>query len=100
MSALRPKIAVVGSLNIDYIASVERLPTAGETIAAAGFIRRFGGKGANQAVAGARQGARVALIGCVGDDDDGTAYRRRLTAEHISSAGISTTQPINATRAP
>ena len=88
----KPKytVAVVGSLNVDYIASVERLPTAGQTIAGANLIRRFGGKGANQAVAAARQGASVALIGCVGDDDDGAAYRRRLTAEHISSAGIST----------
>jgi ribokinase len=84
------KVAVVGSLNVDYIASVEQLPAAGETVAAARFIRQFGGKGANQAVAAARQGARVALIGCVGDDNDGASYRRRLSAEHISSAGIST----------
>jgi ribokinase len=84
------KVAVVGSLNVDYIASVEQLPAAGETVAAGRFIRRFGGKGANQAVAAARQGARVALIGCVGDDNDGASYRRRLSAEHISSAGIST----------
>src|ERR1035438_7349802 len=61
-------VVVVGSLNIDYIASVKRLPAAAETVAATGLVRRFGGKGANQAVAAARQGARVSMIGCVGAD--------------------------------
>jgi len=87
-----PKIAILGSLNIDYIASVERLPAAGETVSAGHFIRRFGGKGANQAVAAARQGAEVAFIGCVGDDDDGAGYRQRLTTERIRGDCISTTR--------
>src|SRR5262245_51200090 len=87
-----PKVAVLGSLNIDYIASVERLPAAGETLPAGLFIRRFGGKGANQAVAAARQGARVTFIGCVGDDDDGASYVKRLNAERISGDCISTTR--------
>src|SRR5437870_4340835 len=86
-----PKIAVVGSLNIDLIASVERLPVAGQTVAATSFSRRFGGKGANQAVAAARQGAAVSLIGCVGDDAEGRAYRQRLRAEGLVTTGISTT---------
>jgi ribokinase len=85
----KPKVAVVGSLNVDYIVSVERLPAAGETIAAKHFIRQFGGKGANQAVAAARQGASVAMVGCVGDDDDGAACRRRLAVERINGSGIS-----------
>jgi ribokinase len=54
-------------------------------------VRRFGGKGANQALAAARQGAQVSLIGCVGADEAGRAYRRRLREEGINAAGISTT---------
>ena len=82
------RVVVVGSLNLDYIASVKKLPVPGETVAASGLIRRFGGKGANQAVAAARQGAKVSLIGCVGDDDDGRAYCKHLIAEGIDVSGI------------
>lgn len=81
-------LLVVGSLNMDYIASVLSLPAPGETVAASGLARRFGGKGANQAVAAARQGGRVRMIGCVGNDDDGLAYRRRLKVEGIDVRGI------------
>ena len=81
-------LLVVGSLNMDYIASVSSLPAPGETVAASGLVRRFGGKGANQAVAAARQGGRVRMIGCVGNDDDGLAYRRRLKAEGIDVRGV------------
>jgi ribokinase len=81
---------VVGSLNLDYIAGVERLPSAGQTIAAHSLIRRFGGKGANQAVAAARQGAKVGMIGCVGADPEGQAYRNRLRGEQISISSLST----------
>jgi ribokinase len=79
---------VIGSLNIDYIASVERLPAAGETVPASKLIQRFGGKGANQAVAAARQGASVSLVGCVGADDNGRAYRRRLRDEGIDASAV------------
>jgi len=72
---------VVGSLNIDLIARVHRLPGPGETVAAHTLLRRFGGKGANQAVAAARQGAAVTMIGCVGDDADGAAYRKHLAVQ-------------------
>jgi ribokinase len=89
MRFIPPRVVVVGSLNVDYIASVEKLAAPGETVAATGLMRRFGGKGANQAVAAARQGARVSLIGCVGEDDEGRAYLKRLRSEGIDAAAMS-----------
>jgi ribokinase len=86
------RLTVVGSLNVDYIATVEHLPVPGETVPATGLIRRFGGKGANQAVAAARQGARVSMIGCVGADDAGRAYRQRLREEGIDAIGVTATR--------
>lgn len=88
MASTIPHIIVVGSLNVDYIASVRRLPGPGETVPAWSLVRRFGGKGANQAVAAARQGARVTMIGCLGQDDDGRAYLRRLRSEGIDVSQI------------
>ena len=64
-----PSVTVVGSLNVDLVARVERLPREGETVGDASFERIPGGKGANQAVAAARLGADVSMVGCVGDDD-------------------------------
>ena len=63
------RLTVVGSVNLDLVARVERLPRAGETLTASSFERIPGGKGANQAVAAARLGAAVRFIGCVGRDD-------------------------------
>ncbi len=63
-----PRLAVVGSVNLDLVARVERLPRPGETVTGATFERIPGGKGANQAVAGARLGAAVRFVGCVGGD--------------------------------
>jgi ribokinase len=63
-----PRITVVGSVNLDLVARVERLPAAGETLTGAAFERIPGGKGANQAVAAARLGADVRFVGCVGPD--------------------------------
>jgi ribokinase len=88
---LKSDVVVVGSLNLDYIAGVARLPTPGETVSADSLILRFGGKGANQAIAAARQGARVAMIGCVGADSQGAAYLKRLQAERVNTAGIFST---------
>lgn len=88
MRSFPPSVLVVGSLNVDYIASVRALPASGQTVAASGLIRRFGGKGANQAIAAARQGAKVRIIGCIGADHEGRAYRKRLEREGINVSGI------------
>lgn len=66
-----PCILVVGSINIDLVGRGKKLPLPGETINGNSFSRTFGGKGANQAVAAARAGAHVDLIGAVGDDEFG-----------------------------
>src|SRR4051794_11106188 len=62
------ELTVVGSINLDLVAYCERLPRPGETVTNARFERHPGGKGANQAVAEARLGARVRMVGCVGRD--------------------------------
>ena len=69
MEQERPGLAVVGSVNLDLVARVERLPRPGETVSGAALERIPGGKGANQAVAAARLGASVRLVGAVGEDD-------------------------------
>lgn len=65
------KITVVGSINVDNVLKVSRLPKEGETISAENYDIKFGGKGANQAVAARKLGAYVSLIGAVGKDDMG-----------------------------
>ncbi|MGH3353547.1 MAG: ribokinase [Nocardioides sp.] len=76
-------LVVVGSINVDLTATVERLPRAGETVAGGRLRRDVGGKGANQAVAASRLGARVRMVGAVGDDSDG-----RWALETIRGAGV------------
>ena len=66
--SLGPRIAVVGSINLDLVARCERLPRPGETLTDAAFERIPGGKGANQALAAHRLGAEVTLHGAVGND--------------------------------
>lgn len=63
------ELTVVGSINLDFTARLERLPRPGETLTAQQFVRTPGGKGANQAVAAARLGAKVTMVGAVGDDE-------------------------------
>jgi len=73
-----PAITVVGSLNMDLIVRAPRLPNRGETLTGSGFSTAPGGKGANQALAAARAGGRVRMIGAVGRDDFGTTLMGTL----------------------
>jgi len=79
---------VVGSLNMDLVARAERLPRPGETLAGESFATVPGGKGANQAVAAARLGASVAMVGCVGDDAYGRELRGALQDEGIDCRAV------------
>ena len=63
-----PRVCVVGSANLDYTVALPRLPRVGETVSSGTLLVNRGGKGANQAVAAARLGARVRLVGAVGTD--------------------------------
>ncbi|MCT2400451.1 ribokinase [Novosphingobium mangrovi (ex Huang et al. 2023)] len=81
-------VHIVGSINIDIIASLERLPLPGETVMAGATAKLPGGKGANQAVAAARMGAQTRMIGAVGDGDAGRWMRDRLAADGIDVSGI------------
>jgi len=92
---LPPDVTVVGSVNLDLVARVPSLPRAGETVGGARLARIPGGKGANQAVAAARLGAGVRMVGCVGDDpfaEEALAGLRaagvRVDVEHVH--GVST----------
>jgi len=78
------RVCVVGSLNVDHIASVPAFPVPGQTIASSRLEIRHGGKGANQAIAASRQGARVTLAGALGNDPAGNAYRDRLDEAGIA----------------
>ncbi len=87
----RPEVAVVGSANLDLVVEVATIPVPGETVLGGDLRRIPGGKGANQAVAAARLGRRVAIIGRVGDDDSGTLLRRTLTSAGVDTANLHTT---------
>ena len=82
-SAGRPKIVVLGSVNMDLVATMTRMPEPGETVKGDGFFTAGGGKGANQAVAAARLGADVRMVGRVGDDDFGRTLLSGLRSEGI-----------------
>jgi ribokinase len=81
----RPKVTVLGSLNMDISVTVPRLPGPGATVLGAAAQFTPGGKGANQAVAAARLGADVRMVGCVGDDDFGRQLLAALRAEGIDA---------------
>lgn len=82
----QPAIAVVGSLNIDLVAYAARMPEPGETVIGDRFVMGFGGKGANQAVMAARLGARVSMVGALGDD-----VYAGMTLENLAAQGVDAT---------
>jgi ribokinase len=82
------RVFVFGSINTDLVVYVERLPAPGETVSGGRFAQHPGGKGANQAVAAARAGARVAMHGCLGDDAFGRERFASLRAAGVSTAGV------------
>lgn len=81
---------VLGSLNMDIVLRVPHAPAAGETLQGHSINHIPGGKGANQAVSCAREGGRVAMIGCVGNDAHGQALRDALTQDGIDTAALRT----------
>ncbi len=85
-------ILVVGSLNVDLTVSVPRFLKPGETLTGSKFAVFTGGKGGNQAVAAARLGADVAMVGCVGDDANGEMYKSALKREGVRLDAIATIQ--------
>jgi ribokinase len=87
---VRARVIVIGSVNIDLVATADRLPAPGETVTGAHFSRHHGGKGGNQAVAAARLGAETEFVGAVGEDAFGEEARAALAAEGIGLAGLLT----------
>ena len=83
-----PRLTVLGSLNMDISVAVPRLPGPGETVLGSGAVIGPGGKGANQAVAAARLGGAVRMIGCVGGDEFGRMARSALEAEGVDVGGV------------
>jgi ribokinase len=86
MLTKKKPVVVVGSINIDLVASTERIPREGETVTGSDFQIHPGGKGANQAVAVARLGYPVRMIGCLGEDTFGEQLRN-----HLEKAGVDIT---------
>ncbi|WP_010222425.1 ribokinase [Pseudomonas donghuensis] len=85
---MHANVVVVGSLNMDLVTRAQRLPRGGETLVGETFVTVPGGKGANQAVAAARLGAQVAMVGCVGDDAYGQQLRQALADEQIDCQAV------------
>jgi len=88
-------VCVVGSANLDLVATVDRLPGPGETVPGSSFAEYPGGKGLNQAVAAARAGASVAFVGAVGHDGAAATLRAVMAddgidSSHVNTSGIAT----------
>ncbi|HEY0455710.1 MAG TPA: ribokinase [Verrucomicrobiae bacterium] len=84
-------VVVAGGANTDYLIKGPQLPQPGQTIDGTVFLQAPGGKGANQAVAAARLGAKVAFVGCLGNDRNGANLLRGLRAEGIHTSAVKRT---------
>jgi len=82
-------VVCIGSLNVDLVVRLARMPGVGETVTGHDLERHLGGKGLNQALAAARAGGDVALIGAVGTDDGGTWMLKELGQAGIDLSGVS-----------
>jgi ribokinase len=81
-------IVVVGSVNLDLVASVDRIPAPGETLTGKTFQTFFGGKGGNQAVCVAQLGYPVSIVANVGDDEIGESLRNGLRSAGVSTSAV------------
>ncbi|MBD8660742.1 ribokinase [Frigoribacterium sp. CFBP 8754] len=81
-------VVVVGSINVDQVVTVARLPRPGETLIGTGMVLLPGGKGANQAVAAARRGASTVMVGAVGDDVHAAAATPLLTESGVDTSRV------------
>ncbi|MDM5209994.1 ribokinase [Peribacillus sp. NJ4] len=88
------RITVVGSSSMDLVVTSAKRPIAGETVLGESFITVPGGKGANQAVAAARLGAEVSMVGCVGDDVYGEIILENLKKNHVNTKYV---EPVTGT---
>lgn len=86
------KIAVVGSVNMDYFVEADRLPDLGETVLGTHFFMAVGGKGANQAVAAGRLGADVALFGSVGNDENRDVFIKKMMDEKVDISNLNSAE--------
>jgi ribokinase len=82
----RPRVVVVGSVNIDLVVTAPALPRPGETVLGHDFTQVPGGKGANQAIASARAGGATLLVGAIGSDAFGVTLRARLQASTVDTS--------------
>ena len=88
-------VLVVGSINMDICLDVDTIPDLGETVMAVNVSKNCGGKGANQAVAAAKLGADIIMLGCVGKDENGEQLLYSL-----KSSGVNTEYIMKVTDAP
>jgi len=85
-------VVVVGSANLDLVARTPRLPRPGETVTGSQYFESCGGKGANQAIAASRAGARTAFIGAIGKDHAGETLRATFTSNNVDTTALQTVE--------
>lgn len=93
-ASTNPLVCVLGSLNMDLVVRCPHLPAHGETVLGSSYKTYPGGKGANQAVAAARMGATVSIIGRIGDDAHGPRLRSVLESDRVGTTHLHTTTDI------